>query len=262
MFSKIPENLIRFALSQNPFFYFDNLTKFFPKIPSTSEFIRSKDYLGGLEIDFEGTRLEAISHHDYLLAVKRVLELIEIEIKNNITEFQGSDYASDYIHKVFGDKEIRVKQGSEREDGQEDLVNDKGWYAYNANYGTSEEKSFVRLFSKKFSDLKQKFSDIYLIRNEREVKIFDKLGRAFEPDFLLFCKKLESDKSLIYQVFIEPKGEHLKGVDRWKEDFLSEIKNQKTVIKIETDNYLITGAPFYNYKNENDFKESLEDSIK
>ena len=149
---------------------------------------------------------------------------------------------------------------SEKEDGQEDLVGDKSWYAYNANYGTSEEKAFVKLFSKKFSDLKQKFSDIYLIRNEREIKIFDKIGRAFEPDFLLFCKK-DLDKSVVYQVFIEPKGNHLKGLDKWKEDFLKEIKDQKRVIKIETDSYLITGTPFYNYENENEFRRSLEESL-
>lgn len=262
-FADIPEHVIRFALSQNPFFYFDNLVKFFPSISSVSDFIKNKNFLGGLEVDLVGTkeRLNSISYHDYLLAITQILLLIEDEIKTNITEFQGSDYVSDYIHKIFIDKEIRVKIGSEKSDGQEELVGDKNWYAYNANYGTSEEKGFVKLFSKKFSDLKQKFSDIYLIRNEREVKIFDKLGRAFEPDFLLFCKKLESDKSLIYQVFIEPKGSHLKGNDKWKEDFLKEIKDQKRVIKIETDNYLITGAPFYNYENENEFKRSLEESL-
>lgn len=261
-FSDIPEHVIRFALSQNPFFYFDNLAKIFPEASSISEFIKNQNFLGGLEIDLVGTkeRLNSISHADYLSALVKVLSLIEEEIKTNISDFQGSDYVSDYIHKIFIDKEIRVKQGSEKEDGQEDLVGDKSWYAYNANYGTSEEKAFVKLFSKKFSDLKQKFSDIYLIRNEREIKIFDKIGRAFEPDFLLFCKK-DLDKSLVYQVFIEPKGNHLKGLDKWKEDFLKEIKDQKRVIKIETDSYLITGTPFYSYENENDFKKSLEESL-
>jgi type III restriction enzyme len=216
------------------------LVKFFPNISSISEFIKSKDFLGGLAIDLAGTkeRLNAISNKDYLAALVKILSPIEEEIKANITEFQGSDYVSDYIRKIFIDKEIRVKEGSEKEDGQEDFVGDKGWYIYNANYETSEEKSFVRLFSKKFSDLKQKFSEIYLIKNEREIKIFDKLGRAFEPDFLLFCKKSKCDQPLIYQVFIEPKGNHLKGFDKWKEDFLNEIKDQKRVIKIETDNYL------------------------
>jgi type III restriction enzyme len=97
--------------------------------------------------------------------------------------------------------------------------------------------------------LNQKFENIYLIRNERELKIFDKLGRAFEPDFLLFCKQRDREQ-LTFQVFIEPKGEHLKGNDKWKEDFLKEISAKQKTIKIHTDTYLITAVPFYNYNNE------------
>ena len=128
---------------------------------------------------------------------------------------------------------------------------------FNANYGTKEEKAFVEMFARRFENLNQRFKDIYLIRNEREVKIVNKLGKAFEPDFILFCKQKEG-KELIYQVFIEPKGNHLKGFDSWKKDFLTEIRDKKEVIKIDTDNYLITGVPFYNYDNENECKKALE----
>ena len=74
------------------------------------------------------------------------------------------------------------------------------------------------MFARRFESLEKKFENIYLIRNEREIKIIDKLGRAFEPDFILFCKKKEK-KELTYQVFIEPKGGHLIAHDKWKEDF-------------------------------------------
>ncbi|HHU34650.1 MAG TPA: type III deoxyribonuclease, partial [Bacteroidetes bacterium] len=106
----------------------------------------------------------------------------------------------------------------------------------------------------------QKFENIYLIRNEREIKIFDKLGRAFEPDFLLFCKQ-RGGEQMTFQVFIEPKGEHLKGHDKWKEDFLNEIRTKQKTIKIHTDAYLITAVPFYNYNNENEFKTILENTL-
>jgi type III restriction enzyme len=33
------------------------------------------------------------------------------------------------------------------------------------------------------------------------------------------------------------------------------------VIEIESDKYIITGLPFYNYDNENAFKEALEDTL-
>lgn len=260
--SAIPKHIIRFALAQNPFFYFDSLERYFPNVDSLSNFIDSPDYLGSLEITFNGSqaRLADITNTDYLLSIKGLLQAIESEIKSNLTEFEGSDYIQEYVHKVFKDKEIKVYKDSEREDGQEAFVLNEPWYVYNANYGTNEEKAFVKMFAGRFENLGQKFKNIYLIRNEREIKIIDKLGRAFEPDFILFCKQ-KKDKELTYQVFIEPKGLHLIANDKWKEEFLKEIRNKARTIRIDTDNYLITGVPFYNNANENEFKQSLEDTL-
>ena len=259
---EIPKNTIQFALSQNPFFYFDSLSHYFPSVGSLSNFIDSTDFLASLEITFSGTanRLKEINHFDYLKALNGLLQNIEAAIKSNSTEYEGSDYIKEPIYKVFRDKEIKVQKGSPREDGQESLVVNEPWYVYNANYGTSEEKKFVELFAGRFEGINQKFENIYLIRNERELKIFDKLGRAFEPDFLLFCKQRDGEQ-MTFQVFIEPKGEHLKGHDKWKEDFLNEIRTEKKTIKIHTDTYLITAVPFYNYNNENEFKTTLENTL-
>jgi type III restriction enzyme len=258
----IPKHIIRFALSQNPFYYFDSLERYFPNVESLSNFVESEDYLSSLEITFNGTksRLENINHQDYLFAINGLLASIEMEIKSNLTEYEGSDYVNDYVHKVFKDKEIKVYKDGERADGQLDVVSEPEWYVYNANYGTSEEKEFVKMFARRFEHLKKKYTNIYLIRNERELKIFDKLGRAFEPDFILFCKQKDGEE-LTYQVFIEPKGAHLVANDKWKEDFLKEIREEKKTIKIDTEKYLITGVPFYNNANENEFKDTLETTL-
>jgi len=258
--SEIPYHITRFAISQNPFFYYGCINHYFPNLSSLREFIESDNYLGGLEITFIGNskRLETISNDDYLKSLNGLLQLIESEIKGNIAEYEGSNFISSPIHKVFKDKVVRVRKGDVREDGQETLVSQHSWYVFNANYGTSEEKSFVELFARRFDGLKDKFENIYLIRNEREIKIFDKIGRAFEPDFILFCKQIKGDE-LTYQVFIEPKGSHLIATDKWKEDFLKEIRDTKHSFKIDTDRYLITAVPFYNYSNENEFKNKLEE---
>ncbi|MDB4181030.1 DEAD/DEAH box helicase family protein, partial [Flavobacteriaceae bacterium] len=256
--SAIPKHIVRYALSQNPFYYFDHLKQYFPSIESLSNLINSDHYLGGLEVTFNGSksRLGVISNVDYLLAVKGLLQAIETEIKSNLTAFEGSHYLNKPIRDVFKDKEIKVYKDSTRADGQETLVANEPWYVYNANYGTSEEKEFVKMFARRFENLEKSFENIYLIRNEREVKIIDKLGRGFEPDFVLFCKQ-KSGNELTYQVFIEPKGNHLKAHDKWKEDFLNEIRSEKMTIEIDSDNYLITGVPFYNNENENEFKKTL-----
>jgi type III restriction enzyme len=260
--SDISKHIIRYALTQNPFYYFENLERYFPNTKSLSNFIDSKEYLGGLEITLRGTktRLNEISNFDYLLAVQKLLQTIESEIKSNLTEYEGSEYINKNVHEVFKDKEIKVYKDSERADGQFDVVSEPEWYVYNANYGTSEEKEFVKMFARRFEQLENNFENIYLIRNEREIKIIDKLGRAFEPDFVLFCKQ-KAGKELTYQVFIEPKGNHLKAHDKWKEDFLKQIREDKKTIEIDSDNYLITGVPFYNNENENEFKETLENTL-
>ena len=260
--SDIPAHIIRFALSHNPFFYFSDITRYFPNINSLSDFINKPEYLAGLEINFKGTqtRLKEIRNKDYLKAVTGLLSSIEADIKSHITTHEGSDYIHDYIQNVFKDKEIRVNKYSERADGQEALTVKEPWYVYNANYGTKEEKDFVAMFARRFESINQKYENIYLIRNERVLKIFDKLGRAFEPDFLLFCKQKNEDQ-LTYQVFIEPKGAHLIANDKWKEVFLEEIRKEKKTINLLTDKYKITGVPFYNNTNENEFRKSMEEVL-
>lgn len=258
----IEKHIIRSAIAYNPFYYFDNLSKYFPNVLSTNNFIDDKNYLGNLEIVFIGTqkRLENITNKDYFVGLQGLLSTIELEIKANSTQFEGSDYFQKRVHEVFKDKPLKMYKNDERSDGQESLVVNEPWYVYNANYGTSEEKDFVKMFAKRFESINKKYENIYLIRNERELKIIDKQGRAFEPDFILFCKE-KSGEELTFQVFIEPKGEHLIANDKWKEDFLKDIKEEKKTIKIDTDRYRITGVPFYNNKKEKEFSESLDKAL-
>lgn len=260
--STIAPHIIRFALSDSPFYYFSRLTKYFPNIGSLSNFIRSEAYLGGLTITVKATkaRLADISHADYLSAVKGLLLEIEKSAKSNSVEHGASEWFSKYVHEAFSDKQIRVPKDDERAKGQETFVGSKDWYAYNANYGTSEEKHFVEAFSRRFDALGQKYEDIYLLRNERELKIHNKSGDAFEPDFILFCKQ-KAKTALAYQIFIEPKGNHLLKHDKWKEDFLQEIRDEKLALSINTDKYRLTGLPFYNKGHENDFLKEFDDVL-
>ncbi len=108
-----------------------------------------------------------------MFAVQALLQTIQTEIKENLVEYEPTDYKSEFVHKVFRDKE-------------------------------------------------------------------------------------KSGQELIYQVFIEPKGEHLVREDKWKEDFLLQIAEAERVFRIETDQYLLTAVPFYHYNNEKDFSDKLE----
>lgn len=255
----IPYHIIRFALSTVPFYRFDNLTKYCPNLKSMRNFIEDNEYLGEYEITFKGSkeRIATITNADYLHAVQILLITIENEIKSHAVESEGSDFFYEYLHRIFTDKQITFPKDPEREEGQITFLADKDWYAYNANYGTSEERAFIELFARRYEIFSQKYEDIYIIRNEKVVKIIDKEGRTFEPDFLLYLRK-KDDEQFVYQIFIEPKGAHLKGKDQWKEDFLKKIQARGMTLEIDSDKYHITGVPFYNKGDENEFKKELE----
>lgn len=257
--SEIPFHVVRFAISTLPFYRFDNLRKYCPNLHSIKEFIEENQYLGGLEITMQASneRLVNITNTDYLKAVQQLLQSIEEEIKSNNVDYEGSPLFCKYLHDVFDTKVITFPKDPEREEGQIAMLADKTWYAYNANYGTSEERAFIELFARRYEIFTQKYDDIYIIRNEKVVKIVNSEGQVFEPDFLLYLRK-KDEQDFVYQIFIEPKGEHLRGKDKWKEDFLKKIRSNTEVKEIDTDRYHITGVPFYNSGDENEFKNELE----
>ena len=267
---EIPHHIVKSALARNPFFTFKPLKTYFPHIKSVREFIESDEYLGGLSITFQGdsSELAHLSNRAQLDGVTGLLNRIASDLRQNITEFVGTEsFLPKGIRSIFTDKTLRLIEGTERADGQEGLVSDRDWYVFNANYGTSEEKAFVRMLDAQMSRLKGKYDGIYLIRNERHFKIYNfDDGQAFEPDFVLYLRE-KSGTTLTYQVFIEPKGKHLTEHDKWKENFLTQIKEKFSGKTLEfkprsgAQSYRLVGVPFYNVEDEREFRESLESAL-
>ena len=146
-----------------------------------------------------------------------------------------------------------------------DLSNQE-WYVFNDNYGTSEEKNLIKFINKTYDKLKIKYNKIYLVRNEKYFQLYNfDDGRAMEPDFVLFLEKKETGQSLYYQVFIEPKGDHLLKEDEWKEQFLKSLKEKvKINVLWKTKKFIIWGMPFYNeqlrkVEFENEFIKIIND---
>jgi len=116
------------------------------------------------------------------------------------------------------------------------------------------------MLDRQMQKLQAQYDRIYLLRNEGHFAIYNYAdGQAFQPDFVLFLREKDG-KSLIYQLFIEPKGKHLKEHDRWKETFLKEITSEfgSKPLMFEDKKYRLIGVPFYNNEDENQFKASLE----
>ena len=111
--------------------------------------------------------------------------------------------------------------------------------------------------------MQAQYDEIYLLRNEGHFAIYNfEDGQAFQPDFVLFLRE-KNGKLLVYQLFIEPKGKHLKANDRWKEAFLKEITTMFDVknLTFEDKKYRLIGVPFYNNEDENQFRASLESAL-
>ena len=132
------------------------------------------------------------------------------------------------------------------------------WYVLDHFVGTDQEEDFLNFMRGKIHALKNKYREVFLIRNEEVYKIYDfDKGRGFQPDFLLFLMK--DTQKCCYQIFIEPKGGQYKdgsgesyrgGKEGWKQAFLEKIKtkyeDKGIVDKDEDIEYKIIGLPFYN----------------
>ena len=266
----IERNIIQSALARNPFYTFRSLTHFFPNLNSINDFIDSDDFLGGLEITFQGNIYQLQENKEEKLnALLSLLDQIETQIRSlSSEELEGSkQFIPARIHAVFKDKSLKLSKNSGRlaeEDQIKHFVSSKDWFAFDSLYGTSEETAFVRMLDRQMEKLSSQYENIYLIRNEGHFSIYSfSGGQTFQPDFVLFLKEKDG-QSLTYQLFIEPKGAHLTEYDRWKEDFLKEIKEEfgDRILTFHGESkYRLIGIPFYNNEDENEFRETLDSAL-
>ena len=252
--------LVNKALRKFPVYKFDNLKSIFENLHSTREFIFGENFLSGVKIDIVSTK-KIICNEDLYFAVVEVLGKIAAEIEKPQPVYKDTEkFHSEPLAKIFTNKEVHYTDskgdgaGISQKDVSEDLrldLSDKNWFAYNDNFGTPEEKAFVIYFNEHIKNLEKVYDKIYLLRNERQCKIYDfDKGRGFEPDYVLLLQKKNSAPEC-FQIFIEMKGDGFLANDAWKEKFLLQLKDK--VIIEENDNYRIWGFHFYNQAANNNF---------
>lgn len=279
---EIGNNIVRAAINRNKNFTFDNLQKSFLGLGSVSGFITM---LSDIDVRVESQHkfVSDLTQQEKLYITEQLLHHIEKDLISKEERFFGSDTFEKYqIKDLFEDNILRkytIKKKSQAEFGlsqknpaetnyYEDL-DSFDWYAYDDNFGTDEEKLLVRLLKDLMSELEEKWTDIYLLRNEKAVRIysFDK-GKPFEPDFLLFANDKKTG-NVSWQIFIEPKGSQfldsegtfVNGKEGWKEEFLRQISERdeaKTLI--DDDRYRIVGLPFFNEEvSKDEVREGLRE---
>ena len=267
----IGNNITRHAINQNKNYTFDKLQKAIIGLPSISVFM---DDLKDIEVTVIGNIIDekSLTPDQKLFIAQTLLTKMESSLIPMEEKFIGSDEFKPYpIHKVFEDNIIRkysIQENSNSEFGISqknagstqyfENIDELTWYAYDDNFGTSEEKLLVRSIKNLMTTLEKQWSDIYLLRNEKGVRIFNfSDGQAFEPDFLLFANDKKTG-NISWQIFIEPKGSQFldsnntfkNSKEGWKEAFLNEItERSESKVLIDDDKYRIIGLPFFNEKN-------------
>ncbi|MDD3324141.1 MAG: DEAD/DEAH box helicase family protein [Sulfurospirillaceae bacterium] len=269
--SDISPFTLRSAINKIDFFYFSNLKKHFPRLKSINEFLADENYLGSITWTiYSDIKKPLISEYQKRKAVMDVLEWIKKGVLKNNCDYEGTkEFYPIPLNTRLEDKTLKVKpkpnaDGLRRYHNPFD-VSQVDWYVYDENYGTSEEMDFVLFLNTQIENLNDKFEDIRLIRNEKAFWLysFRENGQRFEPDFILL---LTTKNKALLQVFIEPKGEHLRLGDAWKENFLLSLQKatvckNKMGLLVDCEHIKIVGLPFYNHQRENEFLHDWETEL-
>ncbi|MCY4576945.1 MAG: DEAD/DEAH box helicase family protein [Candidatus Kaiserbacteria bacterium] len=252
-------NIIKKSLmaAENGFFRFANLKEHITYLQSIDQFI--DEGLGTYTIRYE----HQVGKDIHNLEVREKLQLLIGEILPKVRKIvdrelpkksAGREFRPVSLRKIFEkEKSVYIRSHpetnertgkveyvspGERAEAQSDSNNPKlqldiaklEWYAYNENYGTSEEKRFVKYIDSQIEQLFEKFTgaEIFLLRNELDYWIYGEGGKRFSPDYLLFINDAKG-KKFYYQCIFEPKGSHLLEKDRWKEKTLEELEKMTKV---------------------------------
>lgn len=247
--------------NQNILLRFESLQKEID-IESTEDF-RTK-MIGDLKIKLVTVKssFDEITNKEKLEILLKALDMIFAELKQHINPHRGTEFKAYSLADFFSEEVRKNVKKDEHSQRLEEELKYEDWYVVDQFYGTSEEKGLIEFVKDTIINLKNKYKEVYLLRNEEQYKIFDfKTGAGFQPDFILFLK----DKTnLHYQVFVEPKGDNLLEKDEWKNAFLKEITERysdKKVLKIEGKNYNLIGLPLFNEKNKEEFEEEYNKLI-
>lgn len=252
--------IVHKALCKYNVFKFNTLQSYFPNLKSTKEFITNEKYLGGIKIEIT-SRYENPTPTILYAACMNVLGRVADSVSAIEVVYEGTTtFNAKRINDIFKNKKCNytVKHDGGLGYSQNDSsvsaawkidLSKEDWFAFEDNFGTSEEKAFVAYFKSFVPELKKKYDKVFLLRNERQLHIYSfEGGERFEPDYVLFLHSNKKDGYEQLQVFIEPKGTHLLEKDSWKEKFLLELEDKAISSKIFVDDnkYQIWGFHFYN----------------
>ncbi|WAM06489.1 hypothetical protein ONA23_06000 [Mycoplasmopsis cynos] len=136
---------------------FDILKQKYPTLNSKIEFFTSDKFLGNSNIEITYSTDE-LKGRDIFSTVKKALVSISSRVSSLKQEFVGStEFTPKLLKEVIKNKKIymeKIDSNGGKGDSQNNCFNDEyrldlrneSWYVFNDNYGTSEEKLFIKYF--------------------------------------------------------------------------------------------------------------------
>ncbi len=225
-----------------------------------------QEVLANWQIQWQGNK--APQADDKLQACLKVLARMETLLTQTDQPFIGSaEFYPESLAQTFKQpKQKWIEKG--RLNPQ--LANKYDWYVLDNFAGTSSEQELIELIANNLGNLQANFH-LHLLRNEEVYKIYNfDDGQGFQPDFLLLLKSKQKqlingkEQYLCYQILIEPKGEHIKDNDQWKQDFLlaiTERYGKAKPIRDDFANYRVVGLPFFVEAEQENFYQALNEVI-
>ena len=258
------------ALQKMSFFTFENIRIYFPMLKSINEFITSADYLGDLVIDVtlpNKITLKDLTAKEKLQLLETVLARIADNIRRNFNKVMGTyRFTSKPLKEFIQDYSTFIDMNpstyaNQRIDAKPTIG--KKWYVFDQAILNQLEHRLVALIEQFMDKLKDKYDDIYLIRNDEQSTGFKlrefKGVRGFMPDFILIMTGKEDNA--YYQVFLEPKGDDRLLDDAWKERMLETINDQDLIILDENEDIRLVGIKFFADSKRQDFIKDFEDKL-
>lgn len=278
-FKDLGSHVIRAALNRFDSFRYSVLKSKYPRLASMKEFIESASYLSEINIQVYARQegRNDLAQKEKLFCAIEVLKQIEPLLSKGGIGHKGTRlFSPKLIKEVFREKTLKfaLDNFSDKELGtsMEEAARPElrmdlsrtAWYAYEDCFGTTEEKYLIRYIESIYPKLAEKYHDIYLLRNERDLKIYSfATGEAYQPDYVLFLKKKNDVMKTDYiQIFIEPKGGHLRAADKWKEDALEQIRaNADLQFSTQGTNFNVWGMPFFTESKRQIFDAAMKESL-
>ena len=272
-------HVIRAAINRFEAFKFSNLKDSYPNLESIKEFIESSSYLAGVNIQIYAKQevLDNLTQKYKLYCAIEVLRQIEPQLSKGGIGYKGTkQFNPRLIKDVFRDhtQKFSLDGTPDKEYGKSMMETENmslrmdlskvDWHAYEDCFGTSEEKYLIRYIESIYPKLVEKYHDIYLLRNEKDLKIYSFTSEdAYQPDYVLFLKKKnDGDKTDYIQIFIEPKGDHLRSADKWKEDAMMQIRENADIqFSTQGTNFNVWGMPFFTENKRHIFDAAMKQSL-